>query len=271
MNRKSKYRSVNGRKFIFSEKDIAFIRKNHPLMTNRKLADALNVSMTVVRNQCYLLGLYRMRLEYWTPEQVDFLKKNYKGIGDSELSDIFNDRFPKAKGWSKKHMEKKRRYLGLKRTREHIDNIHQRNLDAGKLNISPHCRFVIKGPAKDGTIRMWLNHYDKPTPKIKINGRWKFWNRWTWEKKYGRIPKGAMITFKDGNPYHRTISNLEAVSRSELTRRNAAQSSVGLSDNYVAALLAYGNKEMRREIKNYPQLIKLKRAELELRRKINYA
>ena len=258
-------------KIVWSKKHEDFVRKNHPIMTNRQLADKLPYGLTTVRQKCYELGLYRMRLEYWTPEQERFLEQNYRLIGDYELAEIFNRLWNKNKGWTHKHIEKKRKYLGLIRTRKQLDNIYQRNLDAGRLNSAHAVRFMTTGPAKNGEIRMWKNQYQRPTPKIKINGKWVFWNRWAWEKKYGRIPKGKFITFKDGNPYHRTIRNLEAVSQEELTRRNAITASVGLSDNYIAALLAYGNAEMREEMKKHPELINLKRSELKLRRKIKHA
>ena len=263
-----RYRSTYGKKYIWRKSQIYFLKANWPKMSNRELAKKLNLALTNVREKCYELGLYRMRMEYWTLEQEGFLRKNYKSIGDMELAEIFNNKFPKIKSWTKHHIEKKRSYLNLKRTREQILRIYQRNLDAGRLNKYHTNRFCQIGWAKDGAIRMWLNQDGKPKPKIKINGHWRFWNRWAWKKKYGRIPKGTMITFKDGNPYHTRISNLEAISRAELTRRNANKSSIGLSDNYIAAVLAHGDKEMRNEMKNYPDIISLKRKELQIRRKL---
>ena len=63
-------------KIVWSKKHEDFVRKNHPIMTNRQLADKLPYGLTTVRQKCYELGLYRMRLEYWTPEQERFLEQN---------------------------------------------------------------------------------------------------------------------------------------------------------------------------------------------------
>lgn len=258
-------------KYIWSKEEIAFLKRSfkNKKMTNAALADELRLTLTMVRMKCYSLGLRRMELEYWTVGQVKFLKANYKKIGDKELAEIFNKKWKKGKGWSFKHIEKKRRYLALKRSEKQIKAIHQRNVDNGRFLMCPVKRWLVTGVAKEGEIRMWRSNSGRIVPMIKINGKFVHWGRWAWEKQYGKVAKGKNVVFKDGNPYNISIENLEDITDAELSRRNSKKSSQGLSDNYVAYTLSYKDPEMRKLIKQRPDLIELKRQQLKLKRSIN--
>jgi hypothetical protein len=108
-----------------------FILDNFCQKTNKQIAQELNIPLHQVRLKAYSLGLYRISLDYWTDEQITFLKENFETIGDTELSQIFQEKFPKNKVWTKKHIDKKRKYLNLHRTPEQILLINKRNIDAG--------------------------------------------------------------------------------------------------------------------------------------------
>lgn len=108
-----------------------FILDNFCLKTNKQIAEELGIKIQALRPIAYKLGLYRINLEYWTDEQILFLKGNFETIGDTELAQIFQEKFPKAKVWTKKHIDKKRKHLNLHRTPKQIALINQRNIDAG--------------------------------------------------------------------------------------------------------------------------------------------
>lgn len=94
-------------KINWTLKMISFLKDNYESQSNAQLADSLGLKITTLRTKLYELGYKRMDLEYWTAEQVTFLKNNYKKIGDLELSEIFNAKWKKQKGWTKKtHGEK---------------------------------------------------------------------------------------------------------------------------------------------------------------------
>ena len=113
-----------------------FILDNFCLKTNNEIAQELNIPLHQVRLNAYKLGLKRINLEYWTNEQIEFLKENFETIGDTELAQIFQEKFPKSKVWTKKHIDKKRKHLNLHRTPEQIELINKRNIDAGMyINI----------------------------------------------------------------------------------------------------------------------------------------
>lgn len=120
-------------KVIFDESDIQFIKENFQSMTNEKIANALGLKKTIVRTKAYELGLKRIELEYWPKEAIDFLKQNYNSIGNREMVKIFNQRFPKNKGWSVRHISKKMKQLNLKRTVLDCFVIKERNRDNGSF------------------------------------------------------------------------------------------------------------------------------------------
>lgn len=120
-------------KVEFSESDLEFIKQNFQSMTNQQIADSLGLKKTTVRTKAYELGLQRMKLEYWPPAAVQFLKDNYHLIGDRELCRIFNEKYPKTKGWTSKHIQKKMEYLGLKRNKLNWFTIKERNRDNGSF------------------------------------------------------------------------------------------------------------------------------------------
>lgn len=56
--------------------------------------------------------------------------------------------------------------------------------------------------------------------KIAEPNIWKMLHVYIWEQRYGEIPKGKFVVFKDKNPLNVSIENLMLVSRSEHARLN---------------------------------------------------
>lgn len=120
-------------KIIFTEDEIQFIKENFKSMTNEQIADELGLKKTIVRTKAYSLGLQRMDLEYWPKEAVKFLKENYHKIGNLEICRIFSKLYPKEKGWTPNHIDKKLEQLKLKRTKLDQYTIKERNRDNGSF------------------------------------------------------------------------------------------------------------------------------------------
>lgn len=56
---------------------------------------------------------------------------------------------------------------------------------------------------------------------IRISkAKWVLYQRYLWEQKNGKIPKGMLIIFKDKNPLNCVLENLEMISRIENMERN---------------------------------------------------
>jgi nitrate reductase alpha subunit len=100
-------------------------------MTNHQLAKGLGLKLTVTRNKCRELGLKRIEMEYWTKEQVEYLAGHYKTTGDVELAAYFQKTWPKKKKWTKQHINKKRKYLKLLRTKAQQEAIITKNVSPG--------------------------------------------------------------------------------------------------------------------------------------------
>jgi hypothetical protein len=266
------YRNGNNppNKHLWTDTEISYLKENFYSQTNSQLAAGLGLKLTSVRTKCYELGLKRMELEYWTDEQVAFLLENYKQYGDKELAKIFNSKWKKNKGWTLKHIEKKRKYLKLKRTAADHRKIKDRAISKGVYIEGLKKMWAKRGVAKEGEIRYWkANGTNRLFPVIKINGRFTHWTPYAWEKHFGKIPDGKNVVFKDRNPFNLDPNNLELVTNAELARKNSKISSQGLSDNYVAGIMTHRDPETRKLLKENPYLINLKRKSILLNRTIN--
>lgn len=202
-------------KWLLTEEDKIFLKDNFLTMTNRELATHFNLSMTVFRQLAYAEGHKRMELEYWTEEQVQFLYANYKMIGDIELAEMFNDNWHKGKGWTRNHIEKKRRYLFLKRTDKELKKIRRRNVMSGRYALANKNRYKTNPPNPIGAIVMWRRY-----PHIKTEDGYVNYNRWLWEQSYGKVPKRFVVTTKEGAPEIPTLEFLELISRGDNAIRN---------------------------------------------------
>jgi len=210
-----------------------FVIANWAIQTNGQMAKALGISIATVRRIAHAKRLLRMEMEYWTDEQVEFLKKKYKTIGDKELAMIYNQKWQKAKGWSFKHIEKKRLYLKLNRTSDQLAEIKKRNVKRGCYHDMG--TWKTRGAAKDGTIKIWM-HRDQKTGKestyvvIKVKGKYVHAARYRYEQAFGKMKPGFVIGFKDRNNLNIELDNLESISRGEHVRRN------GRTQKYSAEL-----------------------------------
>lgn len=239
---------------------IRFLRDNHATMTNQQLADAMGLKLTKVREKCYELGLYRMRLEYWTQDQIDFLQAYYEILGDVELAEVFNTLWCKNKGWTKKHIEKKRRYLKLKRSRAQIQMIHERNTKTGRF--AKHHWKRWDGIARNqGDIAIWKHESGRQTVVVKWSGgtlnegtyERLAWINWLLE--HGETPQEGMnLIHKDGDPLNCSIDNLKLITNRELAsmNRNPEKTSQALKELYERDHLRvmYGMKPRTKTLQN---------------------
>lgn len=99
-------------------------------------------------------------------------------------------------------------------------------------------------------------------------GKWEPLSRHVWRKHHGNIPAGYVVAFKNGNTMNCDISNLEMITRQEAIAR------IRLLDNYIISSLSMtpgrGKRDPRLKnfIKDYPELIEARRAQLMLNAKI---
>lgn len=245
-----------------------FIADNFNKHTNKEMAALSGFNITTIRTRCYAMGLLRMTMEYWTDEQVLFLKENYQSVGDKEFADIYNGRWPKQKTWTIKHIEKKRKYLGLKRNKEELYNIYTRNLANGRwIKNDFNHRWDQANLAKIGDVRLWKASNGGFLPVIKAGTKWEHWAPHTWKLHYGPVPANHVVTFKDGCT-DLVPESLEVITRSEMTKRACLKGTIGLSDNYVASTIAPRDRALQIVIRDNKDLLELKRQQILLKRLI---
>lgn len=208
-------------RIVWAGWQLQYLKDNFATMTAQQLSDALGIKRTKVREQYYALGLKKQEMEYWTKKQVQFLKQKYQTLGDTELAAEFAKRWHKDKGWSKKHIEKKRCYLKLKRTAEQMKAIHQRNVDAGMFAICPVKAWDVRGRVKLGERRVWFNKHGSPVVVIKL--RWGFvhYAPWLYKHVFGPVPPGCVVRIKDGDTTNIIPSNLIVLTRSQNATLNS--------------------------------------------------
>jgi HNH endonuclease len=199
-------------KIIWTAAEIEFLKTNYNTLTNAQLHEALgkNISQHSMRNKLYEMGLYKLELEFWTPEMVEYLLKIYKKTGDTEIANIFNDKFPKNKTWTKKHIEKKRRYLNLKRSQLQLKKIKERSRLDGAYSRGNIKMWQTRGANALGTVVKWSDN-----SMIKTANGYEFLARHNYEKKHGKIPTGGNIYHKDGDRANCQIDNLFLVMNTE--------------------------------------------------------
>lgn len=232
-------------KIILTEDQIRFVKDNFRNMTNRQLADAVGVKLTALRMKMYAMGVNKMKMEYWTEEQINILVNNYHYIGDKEMAEIFNENFYKEKSWSRKHIQKKRSQMNLHRTVEMLRVIKDREIAKGTYLVGNHKMWKNRGANPIGTIVCW-----KGVKHIKTEQGYRNYNRVLWESHNGEIPQG-MNVIRINNFLPWTIDNMQLVTDAELARRNAV-----IRNNYpenLKNLIKIKNK-LSKKIKRYEQI-----------------
>ncbi|MGQ7945034.1 hypothetical protein [Flavobacterium sp. WC2509] len=262
---KVKKKRVPHNLIVLTEFQEKFIRKNFFKLTNPQIAEAIGLNLTTTRKHCYRMGFKRMDLEYWCETAVRFLRLYYRKIGDTEIAEIFTKHFPKEKKWTKKHIEKKRRYLFLKRTEKEISAIKERNRVLGRFSMCATNMWKTRGVAKIGDVRIWNHTNGVEMAFVKLENGFVPRNRWLWVQAYGELNDDDIIRSKPGAPLIAELSDLVKIDRLEnaslnkMLPRSIVKTMFKIKDNVLAQQIA----------DEYPELIEMKLKMLTLNKKIN--
>lgn len=177
-------------KIEWTEFEEKLIRKYWQEKTVKQLHILLGkpISFTSLRQKLYEMGLYKMHMEYWTDDMENWLKNNFRKYGDTEIAEIFNKKFPKEKKWTKKHINKKRFHLKLKRTDNNIQKIRERVNSKGIYTRASKKRWETIGERKMYSVVRWGK-----LEWIKTPDGYKLKNRYMYEQQYGSIPAGMIV------------------------------------------------------------------------------
>jgi hypothetical protein len=244
MNTKQKNRKAV-RRFVFTPGQIAELIRDYPTTLSRDLADRFGCPIRAIYNRAFDLKLKK---------DSEFLKSVFREKMSDPNHPAGKSRF--SKGYTPVNKGKKQEDF---MSPEAIARSVPTRFKKGNL---PH---NAKAP---GYERLSEDGYIL----AKVAGKRKlvFKHRHVWEQHHGKIPEGYNVQFKDGDRQNCDIGNLYIISRSDQIK---SQNSGGLdlADNVVAVWIAGGqkkDKQFMERIKANPELIKIKRQQILLNRKI---
>lgn len=290
---------------LLTNKKIQFIRDNYKTMTDKQIGQAIGVVKGTVTSVRKRLNLYCSQKEILRRRGVGNIGKSVLQLSAYQKMKIKRDyldkpvkRLAKELGISDTALKGAMKRMCLVVPRAVIEQRKndtrfkkgQMSANKGKKQLEYMSAEAIARSAKtrfskghippntkdrDGVITIRHEHPGRSTTNgrpykyIRVSkGKWKPLHQYLWENKYGRVPAGKCLWFKDGNSLNVNLSNLEIISRRENRLRNSA--SKKLTDRYVAFTLASRmHPEMVSEFLKQPELIKIKRSQLQLNRAIN--
>ena len=156
--------------------------------------------------------------------QANFIRKNVKGIGNVELTQLFNSHFKLNLKLTQIKAFKKNHKLG-----SGLDG----RFKTGQVSFNKG----LKGIWFEGSEQSWfkkghipVNHRAVGSERVTVDdytevkvaepNKWRLKQRVIWEKCNGDIPKGHVIIFGDGDRHNLDIGNLILVSRQQLSILN---------------------------------------------------
>jgi len=177
-----------------------FIKDNFQTMNCTDISISINRTKSAVKNRVHILGLYIDRTNL-TPERLGQYPK-----GNVPLN--------KGVKMSPELYEKAKRTMFKKGNKPHNTR--------------------IKGEFSDR-----LDNTGKLYRYIKIkDSHWQLYHRYVWEQINGKVPKGHVVAFFDGNTLNCVIENLKLITRAD----NAIRNSIYQYPKEVQELIKLKNK-----------------------------
>lgn len=188
-------------------------------------------------------------------EHEDFLRK-HETTPRKKLTELFNAKFKTQ--ISSNGLEQKCRKLGLVCPNNGCFKKGNIPVNKGKKGLTgANKTSFAKGniPAntkRAGTISTRKDKNGSLYMHIKIAepNKWKMLHVYIWEQKYGKIPKGYCVIFKDKNTLNTRLDNLMLVSRAELARLNQKYAYMDKSLKETALQVIKISKEIRKNLKS---------------------
>lgn len=267
--------SKRQRKDGWSEADKQYLRDHIETLTNEELARALNRSVSSIQTMASKeLGLKRSSAAYslrlketwkrregkWSEAEKQYLVDNWQTRTRSEMATALGRTPSAVKSMGEKEM-------GLKKTPEAIRAINKRSTSRSRYKKGQLPYNTIYGD--DQTIRVRKNKNGPAYKWIRLGFKeWKQYHIYLWEQANGPVPDDRMVVFANGDQLDCRVENLEIITKRENWLRNSA--STNLPDGYVANTIAWRDKELKAEVLKYPDLIELKRNQIQLNRTIKH-
>lgn len=227
---------------IWTEHFDNLLRRHYPKGDLAALAQRLGVTTVAVKSRAKVLGLKRKvhQRQPWTERQLALLRKHYADMPMTELERTLRHK--------RESIYQRAKALGLQRSAEVLAE-QGRRVSSDPRSIGYRFRKgqspVNKGKRQEefmsaeGIERTKATRFQpgqlpantRPVGYerinedgyvlIKVEGERKmvFKHRHVWQQHHGPIPKGMLVTFRDGNRQNCDIQNLELRSMQDNMRR----------------------------------------------------
>lgn len=167
-----------------------------------------------------------MRCHRYTDEEKEFLREFVDGHSHAEIRDAFENKF----GWNITigQVRSSIKRYGLKTGRTgyfqkgRVPHNKGKKMTEEVYEKAKHTMFK-KGQLPQnyrpvGSERINVDGYKEI--KVEDPRKWKLKHVFVWEQHNGKVPKGHVVIFLDGNTLNTDISNLALISRNELLTLN---------------------------------------------------
>ncbi|OIN59789.1 HNH endonuclease signature motif containing protein [Arsenicibacter rosenii] len=261
----------------WSQQELDFLKDNYLHMTNEELTVALGRTKGAVQT-CLHKRLrvtrpagwfsqhhhrFKKQDNIWSQAEIGFVRENIELMTNEEIARELG----RTKGGVKSII---RRY-NLLRSKEAISRFGKRpnagHYKKGQLplnTIYDEGEVVRIRHAKTGAGRQKL-----PYKYIKLDmGKWQQYHQVIWIRANGPIPDKHIVVFRNGDQMDCRLENLELITLKENAIRNSG--SIRLTDGYVAQTMSPRNAALREQLKEFPELIDARRAQLQLKRLIKH-
>lgn len=172
-----------------------------------------------------------MSVWQYQQDEIDFIKKHYKGKSNEELTKMFNERFSDREYRNLYQIKNlKRKYnlnSGLTGRFEKGMVSHNKGKKISKEQYEKHLQHLKENPNyfkpnNSKPIGTEVVKKDNNTIYVKLaNNDWKAKHILIYEQHYGKVPDGYIVIFLDQNKRNFDINNLYLISRAELMLLNS--------------------------------------------------
>jgi len=167
------------------------------------------------------------RFRKYTPEMIEYLKAHAQGTSNEKLAELMTERFGIVFEPKRVSEIKKNRHISSGLT----GRFEKGHVPANKGKHPPTVGRMAETQFKKGQRAMNA----RPVGSLRLgsdgyiyikwqefhgNKNWKQLHKYIYELAYGEVPKGYMVTFKDGNKEHIALDNLEMISMQQNARMN---------------------------------------------------
>ena len=186
---------------------------------------------------------------------VDYIRTNYKGIGNKEMAERLNSEFGTT--YTRSQIKG---YYGNHHLNSGLDGRYKKgHIPINKGKKGYHFPGSEKGWFTKG--HMPNNHKPIGSERVDADGYtlvktaepnvWMPKHKLIWEKRYGKVPEGYIITFLDGDKSNISIENLALITMAEsleLTRSNLRSSNPEFTKTgiLIAKVKNAGNKKHKK-------------------------